>query len=841
MTPRATLAADRFSADQLTLQVSTSVDPAVFNLGAYHPFIDQMARGRDFQRDAIEAALRFVCGGRYANAADLARDSYANSPDLQRRYANEDALVDALHFPNMLSASLDLATGTGKSYVLYALARIMLNEGLVTRVLVLCPSLTIEQGLLDKFNDLTSQTDLTDLLPARPGGARIPDIVDARSTVSEGAICIENIHAVHDGTRSSSILDSFEGQGSATLVLSDEVHHVFAPQGAAEKVWAKFIGDPKFGFRYHVGASGTCYTGNEYLPDVIYRYSIRQAIDEGWVKEVFYLKEDDSGSEGEKFQKLRARHEASRKTYTGVKPLTIAVTSSIKEADALGSKLVDFLAGEVKGKRAAAERQVLVVTSDKKHAKNVRKLRTVDSSGSPVEWIVSVAMLSEGWDVKNVFQIYPHERKAFNSKLLISQVLGRGLRRPEGLAGTPTVYVFNHQKWGPEVEELVTEVLDQETTICQRPVADRPVPHFDLHALTYTQVPTGIEAQEVKRPKQIRKLSLLPQSGAAEDTVFVSATDATRTDVQTTQIVERVVPVDVVVAVVRERLLAHDKQTGGNLAKVYPKTKVKKLIQDAYNRLGLPCTEVSEENRQRILSAFGSLRQKTVRPGAILQTTPSGLDVISTEDMGVVRGRISAITSTLGVYYDEESAELGTSDDAAALSKALDIVDVPTYLQEVPNSFDFKSPVNVVLTSHVPEREFVRRLVRAPNAAKLASWVKAPDVGFYGIEFAFQRNGNGRSTRGTFNPDFFLLHAERDEVLVVETKANDDISPINAGKLAHALDYFATVNDLLKKEKHTRRFSFHIISPTDYDRFFEALRENQLDKFTSGLQAALKP
>ena len=35
---------------------------------------------------------------------------------------------------------------------MFCLARIMLNEGLVNRVLVLCPSLTIESGLIDKFD-----------------------------------------------------------------------------------------------------------------------------------------------------------------------------------------------------------------------------------------------------------------------------------------------------------------------------------------------------------------------------------------------------------------------------------------------------------------------------------------------------------------------------------------------------------------------------------------------------------------------------------------------------------------------------------------------------------------
>ena len=33
---------------------------------------------------------------------------------------------------------------------------------------------------------------------------------------------------------------------------------------------------------------------------------------------------------------------------------------------------------------------------------------------------VGFSMLSEGWDVKNVFQIVPHEGEAFNSKLPIA-------------------------------------------------------------------------------------------------------------------------------------------------------------------------------------------------------------------------------------------------------------------------------------------------------------------------------------------------------------------------------------------------------------------------------------
>jgi type III restriction enzyme len=65
---------------------------------------------------------------------------------------------------------------------------------------------------------------------------------------------------------------------------------------------------------------------------------------------------------------------------------------------------------------------------EKRRKENLVALKHVDDPASSVEWIVSVSMLTEGWDVKNVFQIVPHESRAFSSKLLIEQVLGRGLR-----------------------------------------------------------------------------------------------------------------------------------------------------------------------------------------------------------------------------------------------------------------------------------------------------------------------------------------------------------------------------------------------------------------------------
>jgi len=99
-----------------------------------------------------------------------------------------------------------------------------------------------------------------------------------------------------------------------------------------------------------------------------------------------------------------------------------------------------------------------------------------------------VSMLTEGWDVKNVFQIVPWEDRAFNSKLLIAQVLGRGLRIPMEYSNPqPSVTVFNHDSWSKNIKSLVNEVLEIETRIIStvKYNGDRNKYHFVVKNLSY--------------------------------------------------------------------------------------------------------------------------------------------------------------------------------------------------------------------------------------------------------------------------------------------------------------------------------------------------------------------
>ena len=61
---------------------------------------------------------------------------------------------------------------------------------------------------------------------------------------------------------------------------------------------------------------------------------------------------------------------------------------------------------------------------------NLRLLLDVERPDNPVEIVIHVNMLKEGWDVNNIYTIVPLRTAA--SKILREQMVGRGLRLPYG-------------------------------------------------------------------------------------------------------------------------------------------------------------------------------------------------------------------------------------------------------------------------------------------------------------------------------------------------------------------------------------------------------------------------
>ena len=185
----------------LVLKVDKNIDLAVLDLNKYEPFLDILCTNREYQKEAIREPVKFLIGNKYKNLRELAEKNYRKNEILQDQHPNEKDFIKTLSLADKLNCSIDLATATGKSWVMYGIAQIMLCEGAVDKVLVLCPSLTIEDGLTEKFKEFSVNKIFKDALPM---GSKYknPRIINANETAQNGDICIENIHAVYQKTNS---------------------------------------------------------------------------------------------------------------------------------------------------------------------------------------------------------------------------------------------------------------------------------------------------------------------------------------------------------------------------------------------------------------------------------------------------------------------------------------------------------------------------------------------------------------------------------------------------------------------------------------------------------------
>jgi type III restriction enzyme len=116
------------------------------------------------------------------------------------------------------------------------------------------------------------------------------------------------------------------------------------------------------------------------------------------------------------------------------RPRTLLIDSEqLESGDALDKKFHDVAADEIERFR----REIVERTGDRRQAENITEqdlLREVMNTvgkpgrlGDSIRCVVSVSMLTEGWDANNVTHVLGV--RAFGTQLLCEQVIGRALRR----------------------------------------------------------------------------------------------------------------------------------------------------------------------------------------------------------------------------------------------------------------------------------------------------------------------------------------------------------------------------------------------------------------------------
>jgi type III restriction enzyme len=168
--------------------------------------------------------------------------------------------------------------------------------------------------------------------------------------------------------------------------------------------------------------------------EIIFRYPLAAAIADRLVKTpVLVGRKDDRSDPTTKLldgiRLLEAKRTAielycAETGVTPINPVMLVIAQTIEEAE----DLADLLRSPSFAQGRYAD-HVLVVHS-KKPDEDLAKLQSVEDDDSPVRIIVSVGMLKEGWDVKNVYVIA--SMRSSVSEILTEQTLGRGLRLPFG-------------------------------------------------------------------------------------------------------------------------------------------------------------------------------------------------------------------------------------------------------------------------------------------------------------------------------------------------------------------------------------------------------------------------
>lgn len=853
-----------FKQSDLVLKVSSVYDTNELDYAAWQPFVDKLCGDRIYQKEAIKNAIIYLASNNYSSLKELAEYNYAQNACLRDKYLSMENFLAALQMKEKLYANIDLATGTGKSYVIYGIAQIALGLGLVKRVLVLCPTLTIENGLMQKIEMLSSDASLKALIPEN-AVCKNPRVISANETVKNGDVCIENIHAVYENT-GSSIEDSFFDSGNDTLVLNDESHHIFnrGIDDSSTKKWKEFLLNSKYNFKYMLGFTGTAYIDDEYFSDVIYRYSLRQAIEDRIVKNVDYVKEDESKNDNERFQKIYQNHIENVKKYTLVKPISILVTKDIRHAKNLYEDFVEFLAKQEGMSKKETEEKVLIVTSAREHKANVSKLKYVDDRMDKTEWIISVSMLTEGWDVKNVFQIVPWEDKAFNSKLLVAQVLGRGLRVPqEYQTPQPKVIVFNHRAWSAKIKRLVEEVMEIEARVNSDVIKEgmRGQYHFNVKNINYS---TEYSEVDKNTENETVDFSRLMKEGIAIESQSVDVKKGTTYEnalggelYEHNYSIRNITwTIDEVVDKIYEEFeqrewegktlkLGDDEYTKNSLP---PRHIIEYIIRLSMKNRGNSGEEIIESNVHKILTAFTPLLRKN-KKSIVSKSVANDVYELSTNNLAKQSASVGMLRQDKTVFLTNNwSNEIVDDEQKMIISEIIEDESLPRSAYKDVDYCLFKTPVTTVITASKPERKFVEYLCKKENADLLSAWVKSRDRGFYEIEYSCKYGNSTSKTRkyyhDKFNPDFFLKLNKNDVTyyIVVEIKDDGDNSEENKAKYKYAVEHFEELNK--RVVSNAEIYIFHFLSPNGYEVFFNHLRDGSVlegqEKFRCQLENMLE-
>jgi type III restriction enzyme len=407
------------------------------------------------------------------------------------------------------------------------------DSELARHFLVVAPNLTVFERLKEDFGDglIFRRDPLIPIEWLGDWNFSVVLQDEAGGAATGGVLYLTNIHRLYDpGKRRkreeketyawlgppvqrSKALDTSEAlreritQHRLLMVLNDEAHHLWDP-GSAWNEALQYLQDTiqkrtGGGLVAQLDFSATPKDNRgQVFKHVVVDTPLGEAVDAGIVKTPIIgrssqdlTERPDTNAAYQYEQHLLLGYQRWKKSLeeweeSGRRPLLFVMTQDTRAADEIANRLstdplFEALNGKtlnlhtrLKGKvkkvgRGAQARYEFIEAEGEISADDLEVLRRLsrelDEGSSPHRCIVSVLMLREGWDVRNVTTIVPLRPYTSKANILPEQTLGRGLRRmtPPGEA-LEVVVVVEHRAFASLYQQelaqegLPIEIVDLE-------------------------------------------------------------------------------------------------------------------------------------------------------------------------------------------------------------------------------------------------------------------------------------------------------------------------------------------------------------------------------------------
>jgi type III restriction enzyme len=398
--------------------------------------------------------------------------------DLVERFANVLG-VHVLRYDDYARYAIKMATGSGKTKVMaltvawqYFNAVAEGRDDFAKTFLIVAPNVIVFERLRADFaGGRVFRAD-----PIVPAELRIYWDMDCymrgdpERASSQGALYLTNIQQFYERPGSATDVeprqmtdvlgppppvstievedfdDRISRREGRCLVINDEGHHVHDEDSEWSRVIRRVHDDSGDGLIGQLDFSATPrYQKGGLFTWTVFDYPLKQAIIDGVVKRPMKgitagLDEARSDVASVKYQGYltagveRWREYRDQLTPLGKKPVLFVMLNSTAEADDVGDYLRVKYPAEF-GSTDTGGAQLLVIHTDRSGDVSKKDLdvaravaRKVDEGDSPVNAIVSVLMLREGWDVQNVTVIVGLRPYTAKANILPEQTIGRGLR-----------------------------------------------------------------------------------------------------------------------------------------------------------------------------------------------------------------------------------------------------------------------------------------------------------------------------------------------------------------------------------------------------------------------------